>query len=287
MTSRAPQWFEQKYMSGVIHVIQDEGYRLKGCVNETGEVKGNQVTWKLAGAGQATIMSTAIEERPVMNADRATVSATMVDYEANEWVLTTDIEKMSQNEQQVAQQTGAYAFGRLFDNLNIATLDAAAGAIETIDVSANAAPSVVDTITASGRILSQGFTAAPELYCALPQMNMLQLEMYREFSSADYVGDRPMLKLIGARTYKGVTYIPLPDSQFSVPSAGNVDYYVGQKTALGFVPNYALKSRIDYVPTKKAYFAANTMGCATALLLPGGVRRIRSKLPTTLTRPTP
>ncbi|WP_204269508.1 phage capsid protein, partial [Citrobacter freundii] len=88
----------------------------------------------------------------------------MVDYEANEWVLTTDIEKMSQNEQQVAQQTGAYAFGRLFDNLNIATLDAAAGAIETIDVSANAAPSVVDTITASGRILSQGFTAAPELY---------------------------------------------------------------------------------------------------------------------------
>lgn len=285
MSSRAPQWFENKYISGVILSLQDEGYRLKGTVNETGEQKGNQVTWKTAGRGDATIMSTAVERRPVMNADRGNFTTTMVDYEANEWILSTDIEKMSENEQQVAQETAAMAFGRLFDKLNMATMDAAAGAITTIDVTAAAAPSIVDVITASGQILSKGINGAPQLFCALPQMVMLQLELYREFSSADYVGDRPMMKLIGARTYKGVTYIPLPDEHFAVPSGGNVDYYVWQKAALGFVPNYGLRSRIDYVPTEKAYFAGNTMGCATSVLLADGIRRIRSKLPTTLQRP--
>lgn len=287
MTSRAPQWFEQKYVNGAVLVIQDAGYRLKGAVNETGEQKGNQVTWKLAGKGAATIMSTAIERRPVMNADRTTVTFTMVDYEANEWILSTDIEKMSENEQQVAQQTAGYAIGRLFDQLNMAAMDAAAGTITTIDVTAATAPSIVDTITAQGQILAQGYTAEPQLYCAIPMMVHAQLMLYKEFSSADWVGDdRPMMKMIGARTLNGVNYVPLPDECFSVPSAGNVDYYVWQKTSLGMVPNYALKSRIDYVPTEKAYFAANTVGMANGVLLPGGIRRIRSKLPTTLIRPS-
>lgn len=286
MTSRAPQWFEQKYIAGATHVIQDAGYRLKGLVNETGEIKGRDVTWKLAGRGEATEMSTAVEERPVMNADRTTVSASMKDYEANEWILITDIERMSENEQQVAQQTAGMAMGRLFDRQNIGVMDTAAGAIQTLDVSGAATPSIVDVMTASAQILAQGYNAEPVLTCALPQMIMQQYELYREFSSSDWVGDaRPMMKLIGSRTYKGVHYVPLPDECFNVPSAGNVDFYVWQKTALGFVPNYALKSRIDYVPTKKAYFAANTIGNAQAVLLPPGIRRIRSKLPTALVRP--
>lgn len=287
MTSRAPQWFEQKYIDGAVHVIQDGGWRLKGAVNETGEIKGSEVTWKLAGAGEATEMSTAIEERPVMNADRTTVKATMKDYEANEWVLSTDIEKMSENEQQVAQQTAGFAMGRLFDRLITGTLDAAGGAITTIDVSANAAPSVVDTIGANAQILGQGFNAEPDMYCILPSMVLAQYGMYREFSSSDYLGEAAFAKKLGAKTYMGVTYIPLPDNAFTMPSNGVVDTYIYQKSAIGFVPNYALKSRIDYVPTKKAYFAANTMGCGQALLLPAGVRRIRTKLPTTLVRPNP
>lgn len=293
MTSRAPQWFEQKYMDGQIHVIQDGGWRLKGAVNETGEVKGNQVTWKLAGAGQATIMSTAIENRPVMNADRTTVTATMADYEANEWILSTDIEKMSQNEQQVAQQTGGYAMGRLFDTLITGTMDAAGGAITTIDVSANSAPSVVDTISANADILAQGFNAEPEIFVILPQKVLAQYGMYREFSSSDYMGEAQFAKKLGAKTYMGSHYIPLPDSAFFYPTPvtggadGVVDIYMYQKTAFGFVPNYAMKSRIDYVPEKKAYFAANTMGCAQQVLLPNGIRRIRTKQTRQLIRPTP
>lgn len=287
MSSRAPQWFETKYVDGVIHVIQDGGWRLKGAVNETGEIKGNEVKWKLAGAGEATEMSTAIEERPVMNADRTTVTATMKDYEANEWVLSTDIEKMPESEQQVAQQTGGFAMGRLFDRLITGTFDAAGGAVTTLDFSGNSAPSVVDTITANAQILGQGFNAEPDVFCILPQMVLAQYGMYREFSSSEYLGDAAFAKKLGAKTYMGVTYIPLPDNAFNYPSAGVVDTYMYQKTALGFVPNYAMKSRIDYVPTKKAYFAANTMGCAQALLLPAGARRIRTKMPTTLVRPNP
>lgn len=282
--SRAPAWFENKYIDGTIHEIQDSGYRLRGTTTETDTINGKTVTWKIAGKGEATKMSGAIEDRPVMNADRSTVVGTMEDYEANEWIQKTDITKMSNSEMQAAQSTAAMAMGRRFDLNIMAVLDAAGNAIQTVG-NGSAAMDITHPMQASAQILAQGFAAAPELYMPIPQMVMLQLELYKQFSSSDYVGTQPMMKLIGARTYKGVTYIPMPDEMFSVPSSGQFDTYLWQKAAVGHVPNMALETRIDYVATKKAWFAANTVGSAEAVLLPKGIRRMRFQLPTSLEIP--
>lgn len=284
MSSRAPAWFEQKYINGAIHKLQDSGYRLRGTTTDSDKIIGKTVTWKIAGKGEATEMSSAIEERPVMNADRQTVDGTIKDYEANEWINGTDITKMTESEQQVAQQTAAMAMGRKFDSNIMRVLDAAAGAITTIG-DGSGAMDITHPMTASAKILALGYSAMPELYLPIPQMVMLQLELYKQFASSDYVGTQPMMKLLGARTYKGVTYIPLPDEMFAVPSAGQFDTYLWLKAAVGHVPNKSLETRIDYVPTKKAWFAANTVGSAEAVLLPEGVRRLRFQLPTELAIP--
>jgi hypothetical protein len=286
MTARAPNWFEQKYIAGVIHKLQSAGWLLRSAVNDTGEINGNQVTWKIAGTGTATQMSTAIEDVPVMNADRTTVSATMADYEANDWIKTTDIEKMSENEQQVSQKTGGMAMGRKFDSLMIGTMDAAAGAINTVG-DGSAAISITDLMTAQGNIADIG-VGSYEYICALPTKLVQQLELYREFSNSQWVGDEfPLLKQIGARRFRGIMIVPMPSVFFNVPAANQIDSYLWVKDYLGFVPNYQMVSRIDYVPTKKAYLAANTMGCAQAVLLNEGVQRLRFATNVALTRPNP
>jgi hypothetical protein len=284
MSSRAPAWFEQKYVNGAIHKLQDSGYRLQGTTTVTDQIIGKTVIWKIAGRGEATEMSGSIEERPVMNADRQTVEGTMKDYEANEWINRMDLNKMSESEQQVAQMTAAMAMGRRFDKNIMSVMDKAGSAITTIG-NGSAVMDITHPMEASAKILAQGFAAAPELYLPIPQMVMLQLELYKQFSSSDYVGNQPMMKLIGARTYKGVTYIPLPDEMFAVPSSGQFDTYLYQKAAVGHVPNMALESRIDYQATKKAWFAGNTVASAEAVLLPEGIRRLRFQLPTELSLP--
>jgi len=121
---------------------------------------------------------------------------------------------------------------------------------------------------------------------------MQQLELYREFSSSEWVGaEYPLLKQIGARRWRGITFMPLPnpstDPLFAVPAANQVDGYMWVKDYVGFVPNYEMDTRIDYVPTKKAWLAANTMGGAHKVLLPEGVKRLRFASNVALTRPTP
>lgn len=285
MSSRAPAWFEQKYVAGAIHKLQSKGWLLKEAVNSTGEIKGNQVSWKIAGAGVATEMADGISDVPVMNADRSLITATMKDYEANDWIKTTDIEKMSENEQQVSQQTAAMAMGRKFDSVLLGTLDADAS-IQTIG-DGTAAISILDVMTAQNAIADVG-VGSYDYFCTLPTALMSQLEVYREFSNSQYVGDEfPLLKQVGARRWRGVTFIPVPSAYLNVPAANKIDAYLWVKDFVGLVPNYAMQSRIDYVATKKAYLAANTMGMASASLMPEGVKRLRFASNVALTRPTP
>ncbi len=286
MTARAPNWFEQKYVAGVIHAIQTEGFLLKPCVNEAGTIKGKQVTWKLAGSGEATETSNAIENRPTMNADRTTVSATMKDYEANDWIKSTDIEKMPENEQQVSQKTGAMALGRKFDQLLIGAMDAAGAGIETVG-NGSAAISILDPMTAQGKIADLA-VGSYEYFCALPQVLLQQMELYREFASSEYVGaEYPMLKQVGARRWRGITFVPVPSKYLTVPASNQIDGYLWVKDALGWATNYDLRSRIDYVPEKKAYFTANDMGGCAAVLLPDAIKRLRFATNAALSRPSP
>lgn len=288
MTSRAPAWFEKKYKAGAIHKMQSRGFILKTAVSAGAEIKGNTVVWKIAGTGEATPLSDAVEDRPTLNADRTTVEANFQDYEANEWIKKSDINKMTENEQQVAQQTCAMAMGRRFDSVILGTLDAAAAAgnIGGTVGDGTTAISITDALTSQGNIFDVG-AGSYEYYCALPAKLMQQLEIFKEFSSSDFVGDQyPLLKQIGARQWRNVTYIPMPSKFFNVPAVNQIDAYMWVKEALGFEWNNQLESRIDYVPTKKAYFAANDMGCASAVLLPEGIQRLRFATNVALTRPS-
>ncbi len=285
MSSRAPNWFETKYASGVIHKLQSSGFLLQEATNNTGEMKGNQVVWKIAGTGVATEMSSGVSNVPVMNADRTTISATMKDYEANDWIKTTDVEKMSENEQQISQQTAAMAMGRLFDQVILRTLDANGG-VATVG-NGTAAIGITDIMTAQGAIADVG-VGSYEYYCVLPQVLLQQLELYREFNNSDWIGEEyPLLQQVQARRWRGITFIPAPSAFFNVPSANQIDAYLWVKDFVGVAPNYAMQTRIDYVPEKKHYLAANTMGFCAASLMPEGIKRLRFATNAPLSRPNP
>jgi hypothetical protein len=280
MSARAAAWFEQKYINGAIHVLQTDGYLTKGMTRMATSQKGNQVNWKVAGSGEATQMSEAIENRTTLNADRTTVTATMVPYEANEYILTTDLERMAEAEQQVAQQTCGYAIGRAFDRILFAELDSQAAAIPTVG-SGTTNLDLINLLDGQQQIMGQGVIGDHKLCVAVPHRAMASLMLLRGFSSADYVQDSPLLRKIGARNYLGMMVVPMPDSYFAVPAANQFDGYMWAQDAIGFATatdaegKIQMATRIDYVPEKKAFFAANTMMAACRTILPTAVRRLR------------
>jgi hypothetical protein len=221
----------------------------------------------------------------------------MVPWEANEWIGKLDPARMSENEQQTAQQTAAYAMGRRFDRIILGTLDAEAGNIATWgDGTTLLTPG--DILGVQSDLFAQGIVGMPEITVVLPHRWLTQLEAYREFSSSEYVGDEfPMLKALGARRYRGMTFIPVPVGNanaklnyLNIPSAGQHDGYIYFKSCVGFATSMQLESRVDYVPTKKAWLAANTMMATAKTILTTGVRRLRFQTPaagTPITRPTP
>jgi hypothetical protein len=293
MSSRAPAWFETKYVEGVTHALQHKGFVLKPAVSPPDNINGLTVNWRVAAAGEATQKSQAIENVNVMNLGRQLVTATMIDWEANDYIQNTDLNKMSVTEQDKVQQSGAMAIGRRFDRIIIGAMDAATTAIPTVGTGA-AAISVTDLLTAQNQIFDEGGSGY-EYYAAVPSFFMSQLELFREFASADYVGpEYPLLKALGARRYRGITIIPLPASLtnadkrfFNVPAANQMDGYIWCSHAIGFAQAQAPTSRIDYVPEKKSWLAANDMTACAAVILPEGIRRLRFASNAALTRPSP
>lgn len=279
MTTRAPAWFEAKFIAGAIHRLQSKGFLTKGMfASETG-IKGSTVTWKLAGTGEAAPMVPGeIGNRPVLNAARDIVTATMEDWEANEYIGAVDPEKMTENEQQVAQQTIGMAIGRRFDRIPLSKIDA----VNPTTLGLTTANVTVENVMeAQSQILSNGNSEDYDLYCLLPFKQLTALALTKAFSNADYVTDTPLMKKIGARRWNGVMYVPAPDSYFRVPAANQYDFYMWAKSCVGFATptdeegKIQAASRIDYVAEKKQYFAAQTMSAASEVLMIEGIRRFR------------
>lgn len=279
MTARAPAWFEQKYVQGATHVLQTEGYLTQGMTAPPVSQKGNIFNWKIAGKGEATEMSGSIENRPTMNTNRTTVSATIRDWEANEWIQVTDLTKMSEGEIQIAQQSCAYAMGRRFDRILFDELNANAP-VTAMPGTANL--TLTDIIDAQASLLAQGVNGDRRIIVGLPYKQLGALGVFQRFANADYVTDRPLLKKIGARNFMGMEFVPFPDEYFPEPAANQVDFFMWMPSCVGFATNtdakgkIAMATRIDYVPEKKAYLAANTMSACARVILPEGIRRLRT-----------
>jgi hypothetical protein len=280
MTARSYAWFETLYARGAIHVLQDEGYRSKGLFATATGMKGNVVTWKVAGKGEATEMSENIEVRPTLNAARTTVTSTLKAYEANEDINVTDLNQMSEGEIAIAQQTCAWAIGRKFDKIPFQAMDDATTDISTIG-DGSAAISPIDLLAGQAAMLAQGIAGSPIINVGVSFNQMASLLRYKEVNNADYGGNNPLLRMIGARTWMGMNIIPFPDETLNTfdtdEKAGYMwfPHCMGFHTPVGADGKISMASRIDYIPREKCHHAANTIMAAAKPILTTGIRRLR------------
>lgn len=286
MTTQVEAWFEKAYIKGATHKLQSQGFLLKGTTREPDRVQAKDVVWRVAGRGEASRMSDTIERARPMNAGRDTVEGTLTDWQAADWIRHPDINKMSENEQEVVQQTAAMALGRRFDRLHFDEFDARAANVATIG-DGTTVITLMDAMDAAGYIIGQGILGVPEIFCPLPQKFFNQLMLYKQFSSSDYNGpDYPLARMTMRRRWGFATYFLCPNEMFTFDTGIGADAwktatwcqtYMWLKSGVGFATNYEMQSRITWENQYSAWFANNWMPGCCKVILDEAVMRLKFK----------
>lgn len=275
MATEAPVWYVQKYIDKAVLVFQQRGFMLRGMCMEPSRINANVVNWMIGGKGEAVPLQRG-GFGSAMNAARTTISATMADWQAADWVYETDIEKMTVNEQEVVAETCGKAIGRRSDLIIMNAMNAAS--LTVVDNSANPF-TLAQALTMKLTLQNQdvGFED-DELYCGLPPLAWNQFLSYRQVNNALWVGwDGQAYKTgIRLKEWNGVRWFMSPVSYAPVPSSNNYDFFMWAKRAVGYGTNYDLRSTVTWENLFTGWYHNNRFAATGQVLLPAGVVRGRA-----------
>ena len=279
MAQEAPNWYVQAYIDRAVEVFQASGHKLKGMYTEPARIQANVVNWMIAGKGEAVPLQRG-GFGAAMNAARSTVSATMTDWQASDWVWQVDITKMTANEMEVVQSTCGKALGRRSDLIAINALNASAltilsdGATSTGTGTGFTLPMAlagIQTLQSHDVDTEDGMT-----YCGLPSLAWNQWMSYRQVNDADWVGydGLPYKNGMKFKEWNGVKWFRMPDSYAPSPGpAWQQDFFMWHKSALGFATNYEVKSVVTWENIFSGWYHNNIFAAtALTLLTPGAIR---------------
>ena len=279
MATEAPVWYVNKYIDQAQLVFQQKGFLLRGMCMEPSRIQANVVNWMIGGKGEAVPLQRG-SFGPAMNAARTTISATMADWQAADWVYETDIEKMTANEQAVVSETCGRAIGRRSDLIIMNALNASS--LTVVDAG-NAAPfTLAQALTMKVTLQNQDVGWENEdIFCGLPPLFWQQFLSYRQVNDADWVGYDGQPYKTGAKfkEWNGVKWFMSPLSYAPVPTAyggTSLDFFMWAKRAVGYGTNYELRSTVTWENLFSGWYHNNRFAATAQVLLPTGAVRGRA-----------
>jgi len=282
MATEAPTWYVNQYIDKAVHVYQSKGYRLKGTVSDPVKVSGTTANFMIAGKGEAVALQRG-SFGPAMNAARTTVGVTMSDWQANDWVYETDLEKMTVDENAVVQKTCGMAMGRrsdllIMNELNTVSATLVDGTNAYGNSSANSPFTLVMALAGIAAMENNdAFTDEDSVFCGLPPLAWQQFTSYKQVNDADWVGYDGLPYKTGVRykDWNGVKWFRIPTGYTATPAAGYADFFMWHKSAIGFGTNYELRSTVTWENLFSGWYHNNRFAAAAKTLLPAGVIRFR------------
>lgn len=286
MSTEAPAWYVEQYKSGVLYEYQSKGHTLAGTYMPPSRINGRTMHFPVAGKGEAVEMIIGSDAKP-MNAGRSDVELVPKAYQAYEYVYQADLDRMSANENQVAQEQCAKAMGRKHDAVVYAALDAGRGTYGTVIGDFSSGWDLAKALAVADNLFDRDVEEDGMAYCGLPQRAFSQMMGFEEFSSADWVrGDLPFQKVRRAKFWGGINWFTLPKALF--PRTGtSLTFYAWHFKALGSGYNgEQLNTRVMWENPKTAWGHNNWMDIGAKVLLggtEGGIIECRMKSDSAIT----
>lgn len=298
-------WFKEIIKDGTTQRLKSNGGLLDGTM-KTGENVAGTIKFPISG-GRIVMykLSGAIEEVRPQGLDIDVVSLQATDYTAEATIRNQDSLRQTPSYQAEVSDAMAKSVRVKRDGIKFDALNAFCNA-GNANIPGGGPTTPISFGDGSARIdMLQAMTACAQIrgaggdgncYWAMPFMWFDQLEMYKEFASKDYQGDKELTfarsELVNKKTFRGVHFIALPDEHFTFGTgayvagqsewndANYLDTFMWTKDAMG-CETFWSKEQMDI--NEWIGKAGKPLLCDTALsgaavgLLPEGVKRIRAK----------
>ncbi|MGE4553689.1 MAG: phage capsid protein [Desulfovibrionaceae bacterium] len=256
--------FVTQYVQEVHEAYQQRGSKLRNTVRLKAGVVGATAVFQKNGKGAAGL-KTRHGNVPLMNVEHSTVTATLEDWYAADYVDQLDELKTNMDERLTVANAGAWALGRKIDELLVTKLS---GTTNTI---------VEDSSGLTKAKILSGFAAlnaadVPDdgnRFAVVGPHQWNELLDISEFKSSDYAGDRyPWLKGTESRSWLGITWI----FHTGLPlSSGTRTCFLYHRNAIGLAESQEVKAFVDWVPEKAAHLVDHMLSAGAVLIDPDGV----------------
>lgn len=313
MTDQAANWYKELIRAQIRERNKVRG----GFLDETmtrGDGGAGKIKFPVVG-GEILIykLSGAIQKVKTSSPTLSMVEVSTEDFEGAAWMRVQDWRKQGPSEQAAVGKEMQKAIRFKRDTLKIDAMEAFAtnGSSlpdnpTTIDTIGDGTTNIdlIDVIEARSSIAGTG--SEEDLYFPIPEAWMDQLEMYKEFSNMEYIGDKELpfarMSNVRKRTFRGVHLFTLPDKYFYLgtgkfgsgagnkpfDTAGYLDTFMWSKDAMGAEMEWNQEDMsISMHPEMEGTPMLGKVGLSGAAvgILPEGVKKMRFKAQLRATRP--
>lgn len=271
MATSIDQAFVKQFEREVHEAFQRQGSKLRNTVRVINNVEGAEAVFQKVGKGTASTKSTH-GMVPVMNLDHSTVSATLQDYYAGDWVDKLDELKVNIDERQVIANAGAYALGRKADELIINELaKVPAGQQIPDDSTGMTLNKILEALALLG---DADVPDDGDRFAIVGWKQWSEMLKIPEFSSADYVSadQLPFQATMQAKRWLGTLWIP--HSGLPVDGSDIRSCFWYHRTAIGHGAGADVQTDITWHGDRAAHFVNNMMSQGSALIDSTGVVQI-------------
>jgi hypothetical protein len=268
MSTTIANSFVSEYAALVHDSYQQRGSKLRNTVRLQEKVEGSKCVFQKVGKGAAG-KKTRHGNVPLMNLNHSTVSCTLSDWYAAEYVDKLDEIKDKQDEQKVAADAGAWALGRKVDEIIIGKM----AGITNVVTEASSGLTKDKILQAFGTLNANDVADDGNRFAIVGPHQWNELLNIEEFKSSDFSGEQyPWLKGTESRTWLGITWmfhtgLPL--------ETGSRSCYIYHRNAMGLAEGQEVKAFVDWVPEKAAHLVDHMLSAGACLIDPEGVIEIK------------
>ncbi|WP_419786019.1 phage capsid protein [Pseudodesulfovibrio sp.] len=268
MSNNIDQAFVTEYSAIVHQAYQNRGSKMRNTVRIQSGVTGSKCVFQKIGKGAAG-KKTRHGNVPLMNLDHSTVSCTLSDWYAAEFVDKLDEIKDKLDEKQVAADAGAWALGRKIDELLISKLEGASNVV----AEAETGLTKDKILQAFGTLNANDVADDGHRFAVVGPHQWNELLNIQEFKSSDYAGEQyAWLKGTESRTWLGITWM----FHNGLPvSGGTRSCFIYHRNALGLAEGQDIQAFMDWVPEKAAHLVDHMLSAGACLIDADGVVSIQ------------
>lgn len=274
MSTEVDAAFIKQYESQVKLAYQRMGSKLRNFVRTSTKMPGQDVTFPKIGRGSTSSKGRHDDVTP-MNLSHTSVTATLVDRYAAEYVDKLDQIKTNVELQRPYALSAGMALGRYSDSQIVTAIETA-----TNTVSLNLAGSTAGAITSlevgkvKARLIGRNVPDDGRIVCAVTPLVWGKLMTLQEFSNSQWVGPEalPYKTAMEAKFWNGCTWF-----QFTGLSQSNTTTSTGSTQAgcqmwhpdaIGHAIGADITTEINYIP-QKASTLINSFMSMGAILIDG------------------